>query len=323
MNVFASILPLFFLALQPGAESAPDDAAAELPAAKSADKTLPESSPEKAAEPPLPEAGSEGATPAQPLPETGSNERGGDAPAAAGADAEDVTGARAVDGWDRVSGARPASSAAASGARPGPKKTPRQSQSAALPFAPHGPFISVGYGLHRYTTKTLSMEQDTGGRRAFDGGALSVRAGYLTQRGLLFGVDWTHHSGRNSLRTMGGEASLELNSDFVSLLGGLQVGGHVRAHVAILAGLAHGGFMRSIRVEHADAETGESVEQRDAKKSSANALLLGADLGLVVMPTEWLAIGLHLRADRPFFSDALNGTSGIYAGLSASCIYPL
>ena len=246
-----------------------------------------------------------------------------DAPANANASAA-ADSPNAITGWDRVSGAY--APPPSSGSRGGSARSSGESEPKSLldaPFAPHGPFISVGFSLHRYTMKTLSMEQDTSSRRAFDGGALSVQAGYLARRGGFIGLDWAHHTGRNSLRTAGGESSLELNSDFVSLMTGLQVGSRVRAHLAVLVGVAHGEFMRSIRVEHADAETGEIQEQRDTKKTSANAFLLGADLGLIVMPTEWLAIGLHFRADHPFFNDALNGTAGIYAGLSATFVYPL
>lgn len=189
------------------------------------------------------------------------------------------------------------------------------------PFRPCGPFVSVGYGLHRYSMKTLSMEQDSDDRRAFDGGYLSVQAGYLSSWGGLIGLDWVHHSGKTNLNTQAASLALRLRSDFVSLMTGIQFGGHVRFHLALLTGVAMAEFGRTVRVE--ETEDGQLVTRRDANKSSPLGFLLGLDVGLVVMPTAWLAIGLRARADAPLFNDDLDGTGGLYLGLTAAYVFPL
>lgn len=189
------------------------------------------------------------------------------------------------------------------------------------PFRPRGPFVSVGYGLHRYSMKALSMEQDADARRTFDGGYLSVQAGYLAGWGGLIGLDWVHHSGKTNLNTQAGALSLRLRSDFVSLMAGIQLGGHVRFHLALLTGMAMSSFNRSVRVEEAEGE--KLIERRDAHASSPMGFLVGLDMGLVVMPTTWLAIGLRARADRPLFDSDLAGTGGLYLGLTAAYVFPL
>ena len=191
-----------------------------------------------------------------------------------------------------------------------------------LPFRTRGPFLSVGYGLHRNSMKTLSMEQDSSDRRAFDGGYLSVQAGYLAGWGGLIGLDWAHHSSKTNLRTAAGALSLRLRSEFISLTTGVQLGGRIRFHLALLTGLAQGNFSRSIRVEEAAGEEAPT-SRRDANASSDYAFLLGLDVGLVVMPTTWLAISLRGRADKPFFNDDLDGTGGLYVGLNAAYIFSL
>ena len=111
-------------------------------------------------------------------------------------------------------------------------------------FRPRGPFVSVGYGLHRYAMKSLSMEQDSNDRRLFDGAALSIQAGYLSSWGGLVGVDWAHHSGKTTLNTLAASMSLRLRTDFLSLLAGMQFGGRIRFHLALLAGVALAQLLR-------------------------------------------------------------------------------
>lgn len=188
-------------------------------------------------------------------------------------------------------------------------------------FRPRGPFVSVGYGLHRYAMNSLSMEQDSNDRRLFDGAALSIQAGYLSSWGGLVGVDWAHHSGKTTLNTLAASMSLRLRTDFLSLLAGMQFGGRIRFHLALLAGVALAQFDRGIRVD--EEVDGERVSRRDARESSAQGFTLGVEMGLVVMPMSWLAIGLRARAASPLFSDALEDTGGITLGLSAAFVFPL
>ena len=188
-------------------------------------------------------------------------------------------------------------------------------------FLPRGPFVSVGSGLHRYAMKSLSMEQDSDDRRLFDGAALSIQAGYLSSWGGLIGIDWAHHSGKTTLNTLAASMSLRLRTDFLSLLAGIQFGGHIRFHLALLTGVALAQFDRSIRVD--ETVDGERVSRRDARDSSAQGFMLGLEMGLVVMPMSWLAIGLRARAATPLFSDELSDTGGITLGLSAAFVFPL
>lgn len=226
----------------------------------------------------------------------------------------------AAEALGQVPGDRPASQDVPPEPEPSALPAPAV-QVPSAPFRPRGPFVGVGYGLHRYSMKALSMEQDSDDRRAFDGGYLSLQAGYLASWGGLIGLDWVHHSGKTNLNTRAAALSMRLRSDFVSLLTGIQLGGHVRFHLALLTGVALAEFRRAVRVE--EAAGARAIERRDAHASSPVGFLIGLDTGLIVMPTAWLAIGLRARADMPLFEGDLSGTGGLYLGLSAAYVFPL